>query len=43
MLGVNAGSAEPPRMIKLTYVPRDDDGAPVAPTGRLTLVGKGIT
>jgi len=42
LLGVNAGSAEPPRMIKLTYVPRDDDGAPVAPTGRLALVGKGI-
>ncbi|MGH9248009.1 MAG: leucyl aminopeptidase, partial [Acidimicrobiales bacterium] len=37
LLGVNAGSAEPPRMIKLTYRP---DGA--EPTGRLALVGKGI-
>ena len=36
LLGVNAGSAEPPRMIKLTYHP------PGEPTGRLTLVGKGI-
>lgn len=36
LLGVNAGSSEPPRMIKLEYVP---DGNP---TGRLTLVGKGI-
>jgi leucyl aminopeptidase len=37
LLGVNAGSAEPPRMIKLTYTP---DGAP---EHHLTLVGKGIT
>ncbi|MEU9090963.1 leucyl aminopeptidase [Streptomyces sp. NPDC048428] len=36
LLGVNAGSAEPPRMIKLSYAPAD----PAAP--RLTLVGKGI-
>lgn len=36
LLGVNAGSAEPPRMIKLKYTPEN------APTGRLTLVGKGI-
>jgi leucyl aminopeptidase len=35
LLGVNAGSAEPPRMVKLTY-------RPAAPTGRLALVGKGI-
>jgi leucyl aminopeptidase len=35
LLGVNAGSAEPPRMIKLTYKP------PKA-TGHLALVGKGI-
>ena len=35
MLGVNAGSAEPPRMIKLAY-------RPAAPTGRLAMVGKGI-
>jgi leucyl aminopeptidase len=37
LLGVNAGSAEPPRMIKLSYQP---DGT--EPSGRLTLVGKGI-
>ena len=37
LLGVNAGSAEPPRMVKLTYTP-----AKGTPTGKLTLVGKGI-
>ena len=36
MLGVNAGSAEPPRLIKLTYQPEGEA------TGTLTLVGKGI-
>ncbi|WP_393053940.1 leucyl aminopeptidase [Streptomyces sp. LN549] len=36
LLGVNAGSTEPPRMIKLSYTPADPDAA------RLTLVGKGI-
>jgi len=36
LLGVNAGSAEPPRMIKLTYRP------PAKPRAHLTLVGKGI-
>lgn len=36
LLGVNAGSSEPPRMIKLVYRPADHNGA------RLTLVGKGI-
>jgi leucyl aminopeptidase len=36
LLGVNRGSAEPPRMIKLTYRPEG------APSGRLALVGKGI-
>jgi leucyl aminopeptidase len=35
ILGVNAGSAEPPRMIRLSY-------RPASPTGRLALVGKGI-
>jgi leucyl aminopeptidase len=35
MLGVNRGSVEPPRMVKLTYTPRN-------PTGHLALVGKGI-
>ena len=36
LLGVNAGSHDEPRMIKLTYRP---DGEPA---GHLTLVGKGI-
>lgn len=36
LLAVNAGSAEPPRMIKLTYAPDDADGS------KLALVGKGI-
>jgi leucyl aminopeptidase len=36
LLGVNAGSAEPPRMIKLTYRPTQQA------TGRLALVGKGV-
>ena len=36
ILGVNAGSTEEPRMVKLRYVP---DGEP---TGHLGLVGKGI-
>ena len=35
MLGVNAGSAEPPRMVQLTYTPRN-------PRGHLALVGKGV-
>ncbi|MGD9958256.1 leucyl aminopeptidase [Nocardioides sp.] len=38
LLGVNKGSSEPPRMIKLTYRPAS--AAPDAP--RLTFVGKGI-
>jgi leucyl aminopeptidase len=37
LLGVNQGSAEPPRMIKLIYRPPGGE-----PTGRLALVGKGI-
>jgi leucyl aminopeptidase len=36
LLGVNAGSAEPPRMIKMTYRPSGSEGH------HLTLVGKGI-
>lgn len=36
ILGVNAGSAEPPRLIRLTYRPKDE------PIGRVSLVGKGI-
>ena len=35
MLGVNRGSAEPPRMVRLTYAPRN-------PVGHLALVGKGV-
>jgi leucyl aminopeptidase len=37
LLGVNAGSAEEPRMVKLRYAPPD------RPSGHLGLVGKGIT
>ncbi|MFP5417346.1 MAG: leucyl aminopeptidase family protein [Actinomycetes bacterium] len=36
LLGVNLGSAEPPVMVKLIYRPEGE------PSGRLTLVGKGI-
>ena len=36
MLGVNAGSTEPPQMVKLTYEPEGDAGA------TLSMVGKGI-
>ncbi len=35
ILGVNMGSAEPPRLIRMRY-------APPSPTGRLALIGKGI-
>jgi leucyl aminopeptidase len=35
LLGVNAGSAQPPRLIKLTYQPAE-------PVGKLAMVGKGI-
>ena len=35
LLGVNAGSAEEPRMIRMSYLP-------ARPRGHLTLVGKGI-
>ncbi|MBN8468938.1 leucyl aminopeptidase [Corallococcus exiguus] len=42
LLGVNAGSAEPPRMIKLTYTPKGSKGEAVQPLGRVSLVGKGI-
>ena len=36
LLGVNQGSTEPPRLVKLTYTPR-------RPVGTVALVGKGIT
>ncbi|MFP2924360.1 leucyl aminopeptidase [Pyxidicoccus sp. 3LG] len=42
MLGVNAGSAEPPRLIKLTYRPKDGRGKALEPEGRVSLIGKGI-
>lgn len=35
MLGVNAGSTEPPRVVKLTYTPRN-------PKAHIALVGKGV-
>jgi leucyl aminopeptidase len=35
MVGVNKGSAEPPRVVRLTYAPRN-------PRGHLVLVGKGV-
>jgi leucyl aminopeptidase len=41
-LGVNAGSVEPPRMIKLSYRPKDAKGRPIRPVGGVSLVGKGI-
>ena len=36
IVGVNAGSTEPPRMVRLTY-------SPANPTGHVVLVGKGVT
>ncbi len=38
ILGVNAGSTEPPRMVKLTYKPKGGKGK----SGHLAMVGKGI-
>ena len=35
IIGVNRGSIEPPRMVRLTYTPRN-------PVGHLALVGKGV-
>ncbi|TCO26133.1 leucyl aminopeptidase [Kribbella steppae] len=35
LLGVNRGSVEPPRMIRLRYQPEE-------PTGRIALIGKGV-
>jgi leucyl aminopeptidase len=42
LLGVNAGSAEPPRLIKLTYRPKNTSDGPGQATGHLAMVGKGI-
>ncbi len=36
LLGVNRGSTEPPRMVRLTYAPRNA-------SGHLVMVGKGVT
>ena len=35
MIGVNQGSVEPPRVVRLSYTPKN-------PTGHLVLVGKGV-
>lgn len=40
LLGVNAGSVEPPRMVRLTYEPNRKSGRS---KGHLILVGKGLT
>ena len=40
LLGVNAGSVEPPRMVRLTYRPKGKAGKGA---GHLILVGKGLT
>jgi leucyl aminopeptidase len=42
ILGVNAGSTEPPRMIRLRYYPKDSRGRRARSSGHLALVGKGI-
>jgi leucyl aminopeptidase len=42
LLGVNAGSDEPPRMIKLIYRPKAGKGGNGKPAGNVALVGKGI-
>jgi leucyl aminopeptidase len=38
MVGVNAGSVEPPRVVRLQYVPPAGE----SPSGHLVLVGKGV-
>src|SRR5262245_27357768 len=43
LLGVNMGSVEPPRMIKLTYQPKNASGKLAKASGHLAMVGKGIT
>jgi leucyl aminopeptidase len=42
LLGVNAGSVEPPRMIKLRYRPTAARGKSARAAGHLAMVGKGI-
>lgn len=44
LLGVNAGSVEPPRMVRLTYTPAKGKGKAAGKgSGHLILVGKGLT
>ena len=42
MIGVNRGSVEPPRMVRLTYKPAARKGAKKSPKPHLVLVGKGV-
>ena len=42
LLGVNAGSTEPPRLVKLTYRPRRTRKQAESGPAKLALVGKGI-
>ncbi len=42
ILGVNAGSVEPPRMIKLTYRPKNASGKQARAARHIAIVGKGI-
>jgi leucyl aminopeptidase len=42
LLGVNAGSSEPPRLVKLSYTPRGTSGRARKPSAHLALVGKGV-
>lgn len=42
MIGVNRGSAEPPRMVRLTYKPITRKGAKKSAKSHLVLVGKGV-
>jgi leucyl aminopeptidase len=42
MIGVNRGSVEPPRMVRLTYKPAKGKGAKKTTKPHLVLVGKGV-
>lgn len=42
LLGVNAGSVQAPRMVKLKYTPGTPAAQGSEPSGRLTFVGKGV-
>lgn len=45
LLGVNRGSAQPPRLVRLVYEPRPapEPADSAAPVGTVALVGKGVT